>query len=52
MNAPKPYKLKSRVWIVLLELRKDRDWPRIREFFALFGMDEADAELEARFKHG
>lgn len=36
----------------LLELRKDLDWARIREFFELFGMNDAYAELEARFKHG
>ena len=36
----------------LLELRKDVDWARIREFFVLFGMVEPYSELEARFKHG
>lgn len=36
----------------LLEMRKDLDWERIREFFILFGMAEEYAELEARFKHG
>lgn len=35
----------------LLEARKDVDWTRIREFFILFGMADAFAELEARF-HG
>ncbi|MBI2386653.1 MAG: nucleotidyltransferase family protein [Elusimicrobia bacterium] len=36
----------------LLEARKDLDWARIREFFVLFGLADAYAELEARFKHG
>lgn len=36
----------------LLEMRKDLDWTRIREFFVLFGLADAYAELEARFKHG
>jgi hypothetical protein len=35
----------------LLEARKDVDWTRIREFFALFGLTDSFAELEARF-HG
>lgn len=36
----------------LLEMRKDVDWARIREFFVLFGQVESYSELEARFKHG
>lgn len=34
----------------LLEARKDVDWTRIRDFFVLFGMLDAFAELEARFR--
>lgn len=36
----------------LLELRKDLDWARIREFFTLFDMIDVYAELEGRFRHG
>lgn len=36
----------------LLEMRKDLDWGRIREYFSLFGKSAEFAELEARFKHG
>lgn len=36
----------------LLELRKDLDWARIREFFMLFDLIDVYAELEGRFKHG
>ncbi|PIR15487.1 MAG: hypothetical protein COV48_14120, partial [Elusimicrobia bacterium CG11_big_fil_rev_8_21_14_0_20_64_6] len=35
----------------LLEMRKDVDWTRIREYFILFNMADAYAELEGRFKH-
>lgn len=35
----------------LLEARKDLDWTRIREYFALFGLTAEYAELEGRF-HG
>ena len=36
----------------LLEMRKDLDWARIREFFVLFKLTKEYTELEARFKHG
>ncbi len=36
----------------LLEMRKDVDWTRIREFFVLFNLTDPYSELEARFKHG
>lgn len=35
----------------LLDARGDVDWARIREFFVLFGLTDAYAELETRFKH-